>query len=117
MSRPRSTPLSFWMHADIKEYLRVNNLPYSKIYDMGYERTGCTFCMLGCHMEKGQNRFQKMEETHPALHNYCINKLGLGEILDHLGIQSTNVQRDMFHEAGKVVAPAPRRKVTTDGEK
>ena len=84
-TRPKSTPLAFWTNDDIYEYLR--DKPYSKIYDMGYKRTGCMFCMFGVHMEKGKNRFQLMKETHPKLYDYCINKLGCGEVLDYIGVK------------------------------
>ncbi|MEB5307560.1 phosphoadenosine phosphosulfate reductase family protein, partial [Pseudomonas aeruginosa] len=40
---PLSSPLSFWNESDIWEYIRLNRLSYSKIYDMGEERTGCMF--------------------------------------------------------------------------
>jgi hypothetical protein len=53
---------------------------------MGYERTGCVFCMFGVPYEKPLNRFQKLEKTHPKLHNYCINQLGCGTVLDFMGI-------------------------------
>ena len=62
-------------------------IPYSKIYDMGYDRTGCMFCMFGVHLEKEPNRFQRMKETHPQLYNYCMNKLGLKEVLDYIGVK------------------------------
>jgi len=97
MSRPRSTPLSFWLHKDILQYIKENNLPYSKVYDMGHARTGCMFCMLGCHLET-KNRFQLMEKSHPKLHNYCINKLGLGKILKHIGVDPYNTQLEMFDD-------------------
>ena len=45
-NRPMSRPMSFWMEKDIWEYIQKYNVPYSKIYDMGYERTGCMFCMF-----------------------------------------------------------------------
>ncbi len=88
--RPTSKPLSIWLEKDIWQYLKLNNIPYSEIYDMGYERTGCAFCMFGVHLEKSdlfeKNRFEKMKETHPKLYNYCINKLGLGKILTTIGV-------------------------------
>ena len=31
----------------------------------GCDRTGCIFCMFGCHLEQQPNRFQKLNETHP----------------------------------------------------
>lgn len=65
VSSPRSTPLSFWLEKDIWKYIKQNDLPYSEIYDMGYDRTGCMFCMFGAHMEDEPNRFQRMAKTHP----------------------------------------------------
>jgi 3'-phosphoadenosine 5'-phosphosulfate sulfotransferase (PAPS reductase)/FAD synthetase len=81
-NRPMSTPIAFWIEQDIWNYIKQFNLEYSKIYDMGYDRTGCMFCMFGVHMEKGENRFQRMKRTHPKYWDYCINKLGIGHCLD-----------------------------------
>lgn len=55
------------------------------------QRTGCMFCMFGCHLEKQPNRFQKMKETHPAVYNYCMKPveeggLGLDEIMTFMDI-------------------------------
>ena len=86
-SQPRSTPLAFWTEADVWEYLRRFNVPYSPIYDMGYTRTGCMFCMFGVHLEGYPNRFQRMKQTHPKQWDYCIHKLGLGEVLDYIGVE------------------------------
>lgn len=80
---PKSKPLSFWLEKDIWEYINKYNLSYSKIYDMGYDRTGCMFCSYGLHMNN-TNKFQLMEKTHPKIHKYCIEKLGLGEIVDFM---------------------------------
>jgi 3'-phosphoadenosine 5'-phosphosulfate sulfotransferase (PAPS reductase)/FAD synthetase len=84
--RPLSKPLSFWLEQDIWDYIHKYNIPYSKVYDMGYERTGCIFCMFGIHLDKKPNRFQKLKETHPQLWEYCIYKLGLKDVLNYLGI-------------------------------
>lgn len=97
--RPASTPLGFWTEQDILQYLVENNLPYcsvygeikqdkdGKYYTTGEHRTGCMFCMFGCHLEKYPNRFERMNETHPKLHDYCINKLGCGRVLDFIGVK------------------------------
>ena len=67
----------------------------------GCNRTGCIFCMFGCHLEKEPNRFQRLKETHPRQYEYCIgggemvdgkwqpNKegLGLGHVLDYIWVK------------------------------
>lgn len=84
--RPASNPLAFWLEEDVWGYLKKYRIPYSPIYDKGYTRTGCMFCMFGVHMEKGENRFQKMERTHPRQYKYCMEKLGCGAVLDYMGV-------------------------------
>jgi len=85
-TNPQSNPLSFWTEENVWEYIEKYNLSYSRIYDMGYDHTGCMFCMFGVHLEKGLNRFQRMKQTHPKQWEYCINKLGCGKVLDYIGV-------------------------------
>lgn len=96
--RQMSQPMSFWTEQDVLQYIVENNLPYASVYGeilqdengkwytTGVDRTGCMFCMFGCHLEKTPNRFQKMKETHPKQYEYCINQLGCGEVLDYIGV-------------------------------
>jgi len=86
-SAPQSRPMSFWTEEDTCEYMELHNLPYSKIYDMGEDHSGCMFCMFGVHLEKGTNRFQRMYHSHPKQWNYCINQLGCGKVLDYIGVK------------------------------
>lgn len=72
-----------------------------KLKTTGCSRTGCIFCMFGCHLEKGKNRFQMLKETHPRQYEYCIGGgemvdgkwqpskegLGLGKVLDYIGVK------------------------------
>lgn len=85
--KPKATPIAFWLEEDIWAYIKKYDLLYSKIYDMGEKRTGCMFCMFGVHLENGENRFQRMARTHPKQYDYCINKLGIGKVLDFIGVQ------------------------------
>jgi 3'-phosphoadenosine 5'-phosphosulfate sulfotransferase (PAPS reductase)/FAD synthetase len=84
--RPASRPLSIWLENDIWTYIKQNNIAYSNIYDQGEVRTGCMFCAFGVHLEKNPNRFQRMSTSHPKQYQYCINQLGLGEVLDYLKV-------------------------------
>jgi len=85
-SKNKSTPLAFWYDTDIWEYIKTREIPYSSIYDTGVKRTGCMFCMFGVHLEKEPNRFQLLKKTHPKQWDYCINKLGCGEVMDYIGV-------------------------------
>ena len=86
-NRPVSTPMAFWTEKDVWEYIHKYKLSYSKIYDMGYARTGCMFCMFGVQSEDAPNRFQKMAKTHPKLYKYCIEDLGLGKVMDYINVE------------------------------
>ena len=75
--------------------------PEDTLETTGCDRTGCIFCMFGCHLEKEPNRFQRLKQTHPRQYEYCIcggemvngkwqpNKkgLGLGHVLDYIGVK------------------------------
>jgi len=96
--RPSSKPLSFWTEQDILRYLREFGVPYASVYGdivedkngklctTGEQRTGCVFCPVGCHLDK-VNRFQRLAKTHPKLHDYVINQLGLRELLEYVGVE------------------------------
>ena len=100
------TPLGFWTEQDILRYIKMFNLDYASVYGdiveetdlignvtlatTGEKRTGCIFCMYGIHLEKGENRFQRLERTHPQLHSYCMNTLGFKEVCDYMNIPYSN---------------------------
>jgi 3'-phosphoadenosine 5'-phosphosulfate sulfotransferase (PAPS reductase)/FAD synthetase len=91
-TRPMSTPMAFWNEQDVWDYIKLYNVPYSKIYDMGYTRTGCVFCMYGCHLEQKPNRFQLLKQTHPKMYEYCMKDvedggLGIGYVLDYIHVE------------------------------
>lgn len=128
---PTSQPLSFWTEQDILHYIKKYDVPYAPVYGdirikqkettdqmnlidvlgeyepsdiletSGCDRTGCIFCMFGCHLEKDPNRFQRLKQTHQKQWEYCINGgefnengtwqpnkegLGLGYVLDYIGV-------------------------------
>ncbi len=95
----KSQPMGFWTEQDILEYIVINNLKIADIYGdiikddkglyktTGEKRTGCIFCGFGVHLEKEPNRFQRLKKTHPILYDYCINKLGMKEVLDYINVE------------------------------
>lgn len=99
--RPISKPLGFWREQDILEYIKLFNLECASVYGELVEennklkftkcqRTGCVYCLYGIDKDKGQNRIQRLEQTHPQLHNYCMDKLGIKEVMEFMDIPYTN---------------------------
>ena len=124
---PMSNPMSFWKNQDVLQYIKEEQLPIASVYgeiafaespeqrrieDFGIEleereklcttgcdRTGCIFCAFGCHLEKGESRFERLKKTHPRQYEYCIGGgeydedgiwrpskqgLGMGHVFDAL---------------------------------
>lgn len=86
VKRSSSRPLSFWTNSDIIEYCNKFDLNISSIYSMGYEHTGCVFCLFGAHLEN-PNRLELLKVSHPKLYRYCMEHLGYKEVCDYIGIR------------------------------
>lgn len=80
---PQSRPLAFWTEKDIWEYIKTKNISYCKIYNMGMDRTGCMFCLYGCHLQEN-DRFSFLEKNHPELYKYAMEKLGLRKVINYI---------------------------------
>lgn len=97
LTRPSSMPLGFWTDQDVLEYLKKTGIQYASCYGRiietskglaltGVNRTGCMFCMFGINCEHEPNRFQRMESDYPKQYAYCMNKLGIKDVLKYVGI-------------------------------
>ena len=60
---------------DLREHLEFEMLCDcgNKLCTTGCNRTGCIFCGYGCHLEKGEGKFQMLKRTHPKQYEYCMN--------------------------------------------
>lgn len=93
-----SRPMGFWTEQDVLHYIVKYNVKIASVYGKvvinrygefettGERRTGCIFCCLGVQYEEGENRFQRLERTHPKLHEYCMEELGFKEVLNYMGV-------------------------------
>lgn len=90
----KSMPIGFWTKQDILNYILINNIDIpkeygeiklgedGKLYTTLEQRTGCFICMFGVHLEKGENRFERMKKLYPKKYNYAFNVLKIGRVLD-----------------------------------
>lgn len=123
--RPMGKPMSFWTEQDVLRFIVDRHIPIASVYGdivasdgdndyaetlidcklrcTGCQRTGCMFCAFGAHLEKGENRFERMKHTHPKHYDFCIGGgefdpadglwkpnekgLGYGRVLDYIGVR------------------------------
>ena len=96
--RPTSTPLGFWRQQDILEYIYINKIKIAPVYGEVIkednifrttlcDRTGCIYCGFGVHLEPEPNRYQRLEQTHPQLHKYCMENLGFKDVCEYMNIK------------------------------
>ena len=97
-NNPSSMPMAVWLEQDVLQYISNRSIEYASCYgeivDDGSgklhctreDRTGCMFCMFGVQYDSTPNRFQRMQRDYPKQYDYCINKLGLGAVLEYVGI-------------------------------
>lgn len=122
--RPMGKPMSFWTEQDVLRFIVDRHIPIASVYGdivasdgendyaetlidcklhcTGCQRTGCMFCAFGAHLEKGENRFERMKHTHPKHYEFCIGGgewdtdwlwkpnekgLGYGRVLDYIGVR------------------------------
>lgn len=123
--RPMGKPMSFWTEQDVLQFIVERGLPYASVYGdivasdgendyaetlidrklhcTGCQRTGCMFCGFGAHLERGENRFERMKHTHQKHYEFCIGGgaydpvdglwkptekgLGYARVLDYIGVR------------------------------
>lgn len=112
MKTPQSRPMMFWGKQDTLEYIRRTNLKICQVYGdvrqrpdgllefSGCQRTGCVFCLFGCHMEKGLNRIQRLRHTHPQMWRYVMDELGYRDVMTYLGLPY-DTDGEIFNEKGE----------------
>ena len=90
-----------------KEYVPVKSIvpaiygtirrdPDGNLYTTGAQRTGCSMCGFGIHMEKRPHRFDRKRQENPKEWEYLMYKLvkdpftgeeyGWGRVLDYIGV-------------------------------
>lgn len=90
--------LALDLEAPIPEiYGTIEKKPDGTLYTTGAQRTGCSMCGFGVHMEKRPHRFDQLRERNPKewefyMHRCCTDpetgeKFGWGRVLDYIGVE------------------------------
>lgn len=104
----RSCPFAIFSRQDLLQLALDLNVPVPKIYGeitkdcdgtlrtTRAQRTGCSMCGFGIHMEQRPHRFDRLYQDNPKewefwLKNCCTdengNKYGWGRVLDYIGVE------------------------------
>lgn len=113
----RSAPFAPFMRQDILQLALDLNIPVPEIYGeikrkydgmlytTGAQRTGCSMCGFGIHMEKRPHRFDQLRERNEKewefwMYRCCTDKdtgekFGWGRVLDYIGVKWEDRYFDM----------------------
>ena len=108
-STARSCPLNYFTRQDLLQLALDLNVPVPRIYgkivrDAGgtlrttrAQRTGCSMCGFGIHIEKRPHRFDRLREDHPDEWEFWMyrcatdketgEKYGWGRVLNYVGVE------------------------------
>lgn len=106
-STTRSAPFAIFQRQDVLQLALDLNVPVPEIYGQivrdpdgtlrttGAQRTGCSMCGFGIHMEKRPHRFDQLRQRNPKEWEYLMYHLckdengedyGWGRVLDYIGV-------------------------------
>lgn len=73
----KASPITIWTDDDIWEYHKKFNIPYARLYDMGYPRNGCWPCAMA--IRNGQ--LERLYNNHYELYKKLILDTPMGNEL------------------------------------
>ncbi len=94
----RSCPFAIFTRQDILQLALDLKVPVPAIYgtierdENGLlyttraQRTGCTMCGFGIHIEKRPHRFDRLREDNPKEWHFWMYEMGWGKVLDYIGV-------------------------------
>lgn len=97
-SHKRSAPFAIFSRDDLLHLAQDLNVPVPEIYGeikadsngmrytTGAQRTGCSMCGFGIHLEKRPHRFDKLRERNEKEWRFWMYDMGWGAVLTYCGI-------------------------------
>ena len=106
----RSAPFAIFDRQDILRLVVDLNVPVPEIYGKVVrepsgklrttkaQRTGCSMCGFGIHLDMRPHTFDLLYDRNPDEWDFWMNKVGWGEVLDYIGVEwrQTERQQTMF---------------------
>jgi len=108
----RSAPFAIFVRQDLLQlaldldvpipeiYGKIERRPCGELYTTRAQRTGCSMCGFGIHIEKRPHRFDRLKEDNPKEWHYwmydCVTdettgeRYGWGRVLDYIGVEWEN---------------------------
>ncbi len=83
-------------------YGRIDRGADGKLMTTGAQRTGCSVCCFGLHMESRPHRFDKLYQTNPKEWEFWMFTMGLSDVLDYIGVE-WQPQLSMLDLSGNVM--------------
>lgn len=83
-------------------YGRIEKGADGKLMTTGAQRTGCSVCCFGLHLEKRPHRFDRLYQTNPKEWEFWMRTMGLSAVLDYIGVD-WEPQLTMFDLAGNIL--------------
>ena len=98
----RSCPFAIFSRQDLLQLALDLNAPVPEIYGeivrdsngtlrtTKAQRTGCSMCGFGIHLEKRPHRFDQLRERNEKEWNFWMYEIGWGEVLNYIGVEWEN---------------------------
>lgn len=98
----RSAPFAVFSRQDLLQLALDLKVPVPEIYGeivrdedgtlrtTKAQRTGCSMCGFGIHMEDRPHRFDRLREDNPREWEFWMYQMGWGRVLDYIGVEWEN---------------------------
>lgn len=103
----RSCPFNFFSRQDLLQlaldlgvhvpeiYGEIVRGPDGMLKTTKAQRTGCSMCGYGIHMDKRPHHFDRLFESNPKEWHYWMYDVGWGEVLDYIGVEWRHDENQM----------------------
>ena len=95
----RSAPFAIFHRQDLLQLALDLKVPVPNIYGeitrdgkgelrtTGAQRTGCSMCGFGIHLEQRPHRFDRLRDSNPKEWQFWMYQMGWGEVLNYIGVK------------------------------